>query len=76
MGFKLISTDRNHIQKPLGLRSVIGVVILASVYLDADVACLITDFCGIEGQVIPAFNRWVEVVIEKGVAVAVVRPSP
>ena len=76
MRFQFLVAQRNHANQPLGLRTVIGIVILSGIDLQAHILLELRHFHGVESQFIPARDRWIKVVVEKGIAVAVVGPRP
>ena len=76
VGFHLLVRQRDHTDESLRLRTVVSVVILTRMHLQTDVFLEIRHLGRIEGELIPTRNRRVESIVEKRVAVAIVRPGP
>ena len=63
--FHFLVANRNDIEKPLGMRSIIGKIIFSCMHLNRDVTLKVTNFRRIKGDVIPTGNRRRKIVIVK-----------
>ena len=76
MGFHFPVAEGDDVEEALGLWTVIRIIVLAGEYLDADVLREVSHLHGVEGELVPARNGRIEVVVEEGITVSIVGPGP
>ena len=76
VGLQFPVAQRDHLEQPLGLRTIIRIVILSRKDLDTNVLREVSQLHRIISQFVPSFGGWIEVVVEERVTVAVVCPCP